>query len=94
MTEHFYGAAEVCFSEQIWQTLPEELQGIILDTCNEARDYERQCCVDMNDTYVAEILDYGVEINEVDKSLFQDAADATYEKFDDLYGDVVRQIKG
>jgi len=92
-TEHFYGAAQVCISETLWQSLPADLQGLVQDAANEARDYERQCCADMVSTYLKEIEDYGTAVNDVDKSLFQDAANQVYEKFADQYGDLVARIK-
>lgn len=94
LTEHFYGPAQLCFSESIWQTLPSDLQALIQSAAEEARDYERQCCVDLDASYLEEIKNSGTQINgEIDKSLFQPYAQQVYEQYWDVYGPYIERIQ-
>ena len=94
LTEHIYGPSELCFSEKIWQTLPADLQEIIQTTANEARDYERQCCADLEASYMEEIEASGTTVNKnIDKSLFKPYAEKVYEKYWDVYGSYIERIQ-
>mgnify|MGYP001026864845 CR=1 FL=1 len=94
LTEHFYGPAQLCFSESIWQTLPSDLQVLIQSAAEEARDYERQCCVDLDASYLEEIESSGTQINNtIDKSLFQPYAQQVYEQYWDVYGPYIECIQ-
>lgn len=94
LTEHIYGPSELCFSEKIWQTLPADLQEIIQTAANEARDYERQCCADLEASYMEEIEASGTIVNkDIDKSLFKPYAEKVYEKYWDVYGSYIERIQ-
>ena len=93
LTEHFYGAAHFCVSEKSWQGYSAELQEAIQSATEEARDYEREQMAQLESGYVQQIKDAGTEIIEVDKELFKDAAEKTYARFDEEYGDLVRVIQ-
>ena len=94
LTEHIYGPSELCISEKIWQTLPADLQEIIQKTSEEARDYERQVCADLEASYVKQIEDAGTEVTkDIDKSLFQDAAKKVWEQYKDQYGEYITRIQ-
>ena len=94
MTEHFYGPSQLCFSESIWQTLPEDLRNIIQTSAEEARDYERKCCAEMDAKYLEEIEKSGVKVNKtIDKAQFKPYAEKVYEKYKDVYGDYIERIR-
>ncbi len=93
LTEHFYGPAHVCISEKSWQGYSEELHELITSAAEEAREFEREKMAELESTYVKQIEDAGTEIIEVDKSLFTDAAEKTYARFETQYGDLIREIK-
>lgn len=93
LTEHFYGAAHFCVSEKSWQGYSAELQEAIQSATEEARDYEREQMAQLESGYVQQIKDAGTEIIEVDKELFKDAAEKTYARFDEEYGDLIRVIQ-
>ncbi len=94
LTEHIYGPSELCISEKIWQTLPADLQEIIQKTSEEARDYERQVCAELGDSYVKQIEDAGTEVvKDIDKSLFKPYAEQVWEQYKDEYGEYITRIQ-
>lgn len=94
LTEHIYGPAQLCFSESIWQTLPAELQELIQAAAEDARDYERQRCAELDASYMEEIEKSGTIVNkDIDKSLFKPYAEKVYEKYWDVYGTYIERIQ-
>ncbi len=94
LTEHIYGPAQLCFSESIWQTLPADLQGLIQDAAEEARDYERKCCAELDASYLEEIEKNGTAVNkDIDKSLFKPYAEKVYEQYENMYGTYIERIQ-
>ena len=94
LTEHIYGPSELCFSEKIWKTLPADLQEIIQKCAEDARDYERQCCADLEQSYLDEIEAAGTTVNkDIDKSQFKPYAEKVYEQYKDAYGTYIERIQ-
>lgn len=94
LTEHIYGPSELCFSEKIWKTLPADLQEIIQKCAEDARDYERQCCADLEQSYLDEIEAAGTIVNkDIDKSQFKPYAEKVYEQYKDAYGTYIERIQ-
>lgn len=94
LTEHFYGPAQLCFSEKIWQTLPQQLQQLLQSAAEQARDYERQQCAQLDASYLEEIEKSGTTINrEIDKEQFKAYAEKVYEKYWDVYGSYIQRIQ-
>ena len=81
LTEHFYAPTPVLVSASFYNSLPSDLQDILMDCVREARDYERDLLDEMNDRLITELADRGVQINEVDKTIFIQAVQGVYEKY-------------
>lgn len=94
LTEHIYGPSELCFSESIWQTLPEDLQELIQTAAEDARDFEREKCAELDASYLATIEAAGTTVvKDIDKSLFTPYAEAVYEDYWDIYGSYIERIQ-
>ncbi|MEA4816446.1 MAG: TRAP transporter substrate-binding protein [Lachnospiraceae bacterium] len=93
LTKHFYGPAHVCISETTWKNLSDDMQKAIQDAASEACTYERGLISEYESSYLDEIKAAGTEVNEVDKSLFQQSAENVWAKFEDEYGDTIRKIQ-
>ena len=94
LTEHIYGPAQLCFSESIWQTLPTDLQEMIQTAAEEARDYERDCCAELDASYLEGIEESGTAVyKDVDKELFKPYAQQVYEQYWDTYGTYIERIQ-
>lgn len=83
MTSHFI--AWICFvaNEQYFQSLPADVQEILLEEGFRAGEYMTQLTLDMQEDYLQQFRDAGIEIvDDVDIAAFQEATASVYETFD------------
>ena len=92
LTEHFYGPAHLLMSEQTWQSFSPEMQEVIIEAAEEARDYERELLAEKDEEYLSSLEESGMEINEVDKGLFRESIQPVWDKYEDEYGDIIERI--
>lgn len=93
LSGHFYGPAHVLIAENTWGNLSEEMQKAVQNAADEARDYERKLLSDMDDDYLQELKDEGMQVNEVDKEAFQKASEPLWEKYESDFGNVIDRIQ-
>ena len=78
-TQHMYTMAEICYSKELWEQLPEDIQAIIVEVCDEAVDFCNHEA-DSADDNLADVLvkEHGMTIVEVDKAEFKAAIEPLY----------------
>jgi len=86
LTGHFYAASPLLVSKSVWQSLSESEQNAIQEAAYEARDFERNLVKKMDNELIDELKETGLEITEVDKSIFQESTSSVYDKYEDQIG--------
>ena len=81
LSGHIYNATVLAFNPDKWNSLSPELQEIIINAANEARDYERELNAKESDDAVERLKSKGMEVNEVDKSAFVEAVQPVWDTF-------------
>lgn len=92
MTNHFYGPAQVLISEITWNKLSDEMKQAIQKAAEEARDYQRQLLMDLEEEYIEGLKKEGMQVNEVNKDAFQESAKAVWEAYRSEFGDLIDRI--
>lgn len=96
-TDHVYSPVVVCFSEIWFDTLPVEIQDILINTAKEVRVYQREVGRSRQSEYIKTITDGGCELSTLtdeEKNLWKEKAEEIYPQFEEKIGkdilDVVR----
>lgn len=93
LTGHFYAAAPLLISKSLWDSLSPEDQEIIYESALEARDFERGLIRQMDEEYIDELAERGMEIIEVDKDAWFQAMQPVYEEYKAEIGeDVIQRV--
>ena len=81
-TDHFYAAAPLLMSKKTYDSMPEDLQKVVREAAQEARDYQREESQKYDQAKIDEMKDAGTKIVEVDKSEWEeDMVPAIYDKY-------------
>ncbi len=97
-TGHQLMTHTVLFSKKIWEKLPADIQGKLVEAANEAKDYEREQ-VRVAEEKLKDLLieKGGMVVNDVDQEAFRKAVEPLYEKYVKEYGgdagDFITRIK-
>ncbi len=95
LTGHVYSPAVMLISQSAFDSYPKEVQDAIVKAEKEARTWEREYCIKMDNELVDTIKSYGVTVTEVDKSLWQEACQPVYDQYaDEINQDYVNALKG
>ena len=82
MTSHFIAWVNLIASEQWFETLPEDVQQLLLEEGRKAGDEMTRLTLEKQNKYLEQFRNAGVTIVEdVDVAAFQEATAATYEAF-------------
>ncbi len=79
-TDHFYAAAPLLMSKVTYDSLDEELQQVVREAAEEARDWQREESQKYNEEMLKKIKDNGCEVVEVDKEEWKEAMVPAIEK--------------
>lgn len=66
VTKHAYSPWAVMMSKKLWDDLSPDEQTIFIDSCNEAKTYQRQVSREQDAKIVEALKERGMEINELD----------------------------
>jgi tripartite ATP-independent transporter DctP family solute receptor len=95
-TGHIYGAAVVLVSKKFWDRLSKDEQTILQDSCNAARDYQRQVNRELDPKLLAEIKAKGViytAITPEERARMREALKPVYDKYSAVLGeDLVKSV--
>jgi TRAP-type transport system periplasmic protein len=86
LTGHFYSHSPILMSEKSFQSLPKDIQKIMLDTALECATFERNLLRDDEAKQLADLKAKGMQVNTPDKKPFQDAAASVYKEFESQFG--------
>lgn len=95
-TEHIYSPHMLLMSKSLWDSLPEDIQQIVQEASDEARDYDRQLVSDDVEATIKTFEEQGCEVIEVDKQEWMDAVQPVYDKYigtDGVDADLVSRIQ-
>ena len=95
LTGHFYAPAALLIGQRFFNSLTPEQQQAIQEAAIEARDWERQYCIDLEASLVAELKAAGMEVTYPDLDAFEKAVQPVYEEFEaEIGADVIRALRG
>jgi tripartite ATP-independent periplasmic transporter solute receptor, DctP family len=88
LTAHTYSAEPLLVAMGVWSKLPENHQKAIQEAANEARDWQRDLCRQLENQYWDKIRESGKsEINDdVDKAAFMEATKPVWAMFEEKLG--------
>ena len=93
LDQHEISPNLILMSEVTWNKLSSEDQALIKQCFDESVPYFEQLSDAKDATYLKQMKDAGVKVNEVDVSEWQKACSSVYTKYDSQYGDLIRRIK-
>ncbi|MBO8154509.1 MAG: DctP family TRAP transporter solute-binding subunit [Thermovirga sp.] len=88
LTEHTYSAEPLVISMITWNKLTPEQQKILQEAANEAKDWQRQLAIDLEQGYWDKIRESGKceIITDVDKEAFRKATKSVWKQFESKVG--------
>ena len=86
LTGHFYSPTPLLMSLKAFDSLPKNIQKIMLDTAIECATYERNLLRDSEVKQIAEIKAKGMQVTTPNKKPFLDAAAPVYKEFEAQFG--------
>ncbi|MEW6623448.1 MAG: TRAP transporter substrate-binding protein [Bacillota bacterium] len=93
LTGHFYAPAALLVNKAFFEKLPQDYQQIILEAEKEARDWERQFCIEQEAGFIEKLEAAGMTITRPDKAVWQEATKPVYEKFQNKIGkDIIEAL--
>lgn len=93
LTDHFYSPTPLLMSLKTFESLPEDIRKIMLDTAAECATYERSVLRDSEVKQIAELKAKGMQVTIPDKKPFRDAAASVYKEFEGQFGkEMIDQI--
>ena len=81
LTGHIYSPVTIMISDQFYNSLPEDLQKIVVEAFEEVRPEVRKMVEDQEQKLLENLKNQGMEINEVDKSEFAEYMGSIYDEF-------------
>lgn len=93
-TNHIHIATPVLMNKGAFERMPEKYQVIVKETAVELASVHTEMVNDLEDEQWAEIEENGMEIVDVDPSLFREATKSVYEKYEPIFGqELITQIR-
>ncbi|MDR3134680.1 MAG: DctP family TRAP transporter solute-binding subunit [Deltaproteobacteria bacterium] len=89
LTGHAYSPSPLLLSPAAWESLSEKHREIFLEAAAEAREYERQQIDEQAAENIAKLKEVGMEITEVDRSIWAEAMSSVYDTFAPELGEKV-----
>ena len=90
---NLYTTAIITMSNDLFKSLPEDVQKIFEESAQEAAEYERQWVADQEADQLQEIKDHGMEVVEnPDVDSFRAAVQSVYDAYPD-YADYIKRIQ-
>ena len=81
LSNHGYSPAPLICSKSLWDSLSEDIQQLVMECAEEAREYHYQICDEQLAEYMAEMEANGAEFIEIDQTEWEAAVQPVYEKY-------------
>ncbi|MBU8906463.1 TRAP transporter substrate-binding protein DctP [Desertibacillus haloalkaliphilus] len=91
----YYASATLIINDELYQSMPEDIQSIIVDLGKEYAEVQREISQELEAEQRENLLENGVDIvpyEEFDVEGFRELVEPVYEKHADDYGDLVERI--
>lgn len=92
MTGHKYESTPILMSKMVWDSLAPEYQEAIQAAALEAGEFNRQASLEADEELMGQMVEAGVEFNEVDKAPFIEATAAVYDAWREQYPELVDMV--
>ncbi|MFZ4451660.1 TRAP transporter substrate-binding protein [Salibacterium aidingense] len=86
LTDHVYGYVQLLMSDKTYEKLTDSEQQAVEEAALEARQYQNELVSQQQEDAMQTMRDAGMEIVEVDKSLFREKVQSVNENLADKYG--------
>jgi tripartite ATP-independent transporter DctP family solute receptor len=81
LTGHVYTPAYVTAGKQRFESLPPEVQQVLVDTAKETQGFVYETAAAMEGDLLAQLEEGGMQVNEADKDAFIEASQPIYDEF-------------
>lgn len=92
LTGHVYSPTAFLMGKSLFNGLSEEDQQVVLDAAEKAKEENYAYGDEMEQKFVDELKEKGMEFNEVDKKAFKEAVQPVIDKHKDDYGSLYDEI--
>lgn len=86
LSYHIWGSFLVAIAEDVWNGLPENYRGIVMEEIDGIKPKQRQMITDMEKDALEKIRAAGLEINSLDMEEFRKAEQGVWEKYSQQFG--------
>ena len=87
MTDHVIAAVTYTIDNQVWESMPEDLQQIVRDCVQESCKSISEDIKAQEEELAGTMAEKGMNIVEVDKDAFRANVQSIYDKYADTWGD-------
>lgn len=95
LTGHFYSPAALIISSKFMRGLTADQQKAVKDAAIEARDFERQYCIDLEAKLVNQLKAAGMQVTRPDLNAFEKACEPVYKQFEaEIGADTIKALRG
>jgi len=81
VTEHLYSPAPLLMSKTFFESLPADLQEVVMVAAKEAQVYQRAACDEQSAMLLKSLEEAGMKVNQPDKAPFVEATKSVYDKY-------------
>lgn len=93
LTGHISQGMVVAIQKKTWEDLSPEAQNVLTQAAYDAGDFLRQTLVDDDSDLLEKIKESGMQVTEVDRSLFRERMQPAIDKFSDDWEDYYQRIR-
>ncbi|MFC3041793.1 DctP family TRAP transporter solute-binding subunit [Virgibacillus xinjiangensis] len=97
LTGHVYQATILLMNNDFYQSLPEDLQKLVMEAAEEFREEQRELAQQQDTEFLEDLKENGMEVNELteeQRQEFIDAVQPVYEKYEEEIGqDLIEQAQ-
>jgi tripartite ATP-independent transporter DctP family solute receptor len=91
-----YAAAPIFMNQAVFESYPEDVQDVLIETGEEMTAVQREINQDMEAEQKQDLIEKGVNIvekNDVDMKAFEKAVQPVYDKYESEFGDMIERIR-
>ena len=92
LTGHIWTSAVLCVGTDVWAKLSEEDQKTFMTLAAKWRDEERKMIRDADAALVDTVKAKGVDVRDVDKSVFREAVQSVWKSFEPVFGEELMNL--